>query len=99
MLTTAINNSNLNAFIDTYLSVDSRKIYKPHPTVYQLILEKYNLSKDEVLFISSNSWDVSGAKSFGFNVAWINRLNNQKDLLTFEADIELISLIDLISIL
>lgn len=99
MLNAAIKNSKIDFFIDSCISIDKLKIYKPHPTVYNLILEKYNLNKDEILFISSNSWDVAGAKSFGFNVAWINRFNNKKEVLPFEANIELKSLTDLLNIL
>jgi 2-haloacid dehalogenase len=51
------------------------------------------------LFVSSNSWDVAGAKSFGFNVSWINRFNNKKEVLPFESDVELKSLLDLPNIL
>ena len=80
-------------------SVDNLKIYKPHPTVYNLVLEQYDLNKNEILFVSSNSWDVAGAKSFGFNVSWINRFNNKKEVLPFESDIELKSLMDLPNIL
>jgi 2-haloacid dehalogenase len=99
MLHMAIKNSKIDSYIDSCISADSLKIYKPHPTVYNLILEKYDLNKNEILFISSNSWDVAGAKSFGFNVSWINRFNNKKEVLPFEADIELKSLMDLPNII
>ncbi|RII35095.1 haloacid dehalogenase type II [Clostridium chromiireducens] len=99
MLHMAIKNSKIDCHIDSCLSVDNLKIYKPHPTVYSLISEKYDLNKNEILFVSSNSWDVAGAKSFGFNVSWINRFNNKKEVLPFECDIELKSLMDLPNIL
>lgn len=51
------------------------------------------------IFISSNSWDVAGAKSFGFNVAWINRGNNKKEIMPFECDVELSSLLDIYEII
>lgn len=99
LLHMAIKNSKIDSHIDSCLSVDSLKTYKPHPTVYNLILEKYYLNKNEILFVSSNSFDVAGAKSFGFNVSWINRFNNKKEALQFESDIELKSLMDLPNIL
>ena len=99
MLQMAVKNSNLNSLITDCITVDSVKIYKPHATVYNLVLEKYNFKKNEILFVSSNSWDVAGAKSFGFNVAWINRFNNKKEILPFESDVELKSLIDLPNII
>jgi len=99
MLHIAIKNSKIDLHIDSCFSVDTLKIYKPHPTVYNLVLEQYDLNKNEILFVSSNSWDVAGAKSFGFNVSWINRFNNKKEFLSFESDIELKSLLDLPNIL
>ena len=99
MLHVAIKNSKLDFHIDSCFSVDNLKIYKPHPNVYNLVLEEYDLNKNEILFVSSNSWDVAGAKSFGFNVCWINRFSNKKEVLPFESDIELKSLMDLPNIL
>lgn len=99
MLDIAIKNSKLGSKIDSCISANHVKIYKPHPTVYNLVLEKSDFSKNEILFISSNSWDVTGAKSFGFNVSWINRFNNKKESLPFGPDIELKSLLDLLNIL
>jgi 2-haloacid dehalogenase len=55
------------------ISVDAVKLYKPSPKVYQLAPSRMKLKKGEVLFVSSNSFDVIGAKSFGFRVCWINR--------------------------
>lgn len=99
MLDVTIKNSKLDCYIDTYLSIDKLKIYKPHPSVYNLILEKFNVNNNEVIFISSNSWDIAGAKSFGFNVAWMNRFNNKKEFLELQSDIELKSLMDLAAII
>jgi 2-haloacid dehalogenase len=31
----------------------------------------------DVLFVSSNPWDACGAKAFGLNVAWIERVTPQ----------------------
>jgi 2-haloalkanoic acid dehalogenase type II len=55
------------------ISVDAIRLYKPSPRVYQLAVTKMKLRKEEILFVSSNSFDVVGAKSFGFKVCWINR--------------------------
>jgi 2-haloacid dehalogenase len=99
MLNMAIKNSKIDCHVDFCFSAHHLKIYKPHPTVYNLVLEKYDLNKNEILFVSSNSWDVAGAKSFGFNVSWINRFNNKKEVLPFESDVELKSLLDLPNIL
>jgi len=54
------------------MSTDSVKLYKPSPKVYQLALKHIQLKKGEILFVSSNSFDVLGAKNFGFKVCWIS---------------------------
>jgi 2-haloacid dehalogenase len=73
MLTSLVKNSGLDAFLDATISVDGARKYKPHPECYALVEERLGLAKDEVLFVSSNGFDVAGAKHFGFKVVWIRR--------------------------
>jgi len=73
MLTALVKNSGRDAFLDATLSVDGARKFKPHPECYALVEERLGLKPDEVLFVSSNGFDVAGAKHFGFNVAWIRR--------------------------
>jgi 2-haloacid dehalogenase len=80
---------------DAVLSVDELKIYKPAPQVYELAVRKLNVQKDRVAFVSSNCWDALGAKSFGFNVYWINRAGAPLDRLGFAPDRIISSLKDL----
>ncbi len=63
-----------NAF-DHVISVDELGVYKPHPSVYELALKAFSLPAERILFVSSNAWDASGARSFGLPVAWVNRTN------------------------
>ena len=99
MLNKAVKNSKIDQYIDNSFSADSLKIYKPYSSVYNLVIDKYNLTKNEILFISCNTWDIAGAKSFGFNVSWINRFNGKKEVLPFGPDIEFKSLIELPNVL
>ena len=55
------------------LSVDSVRAYKPRPEVYALVTERFNIKPEDVLFVSSNRWDVMGASPFGFGTVWLNR--------------------------
>jgi 2-haloacid dehalogenase len=55
------------------LSADAVKLYKPSTKVYEVAPKRVRLKKTEILFVSSNSFDVIGAKNFGFKVCWINR--------------------------
>jgi len=73
MLAALVKNSGLDAFLDATISVDGARKFKPHPECYALVEETLGLKIDEVLFVSSNSFDVAGAKHFGFKVAWIRR--------------------------
>jgi 2-haloacid dehalogenase len=73
MLTALVTNSGLGAFLDATISVDGARKFKPHPECYALVEVKLGLKTDEVLFVSSNGFDVAGAKHFGFKVAWIRR--------------------------
>src|SRR5262245_23021329 len=74
MLDALVRNSGLDRLLDATISVDAKKIFKPSPEAYALIGEALGTAPEEVLFISSNPWDVAGAKAFGLNVAWIERV-------------------------
>lgn len=74
MLNALVRNSRLDHLLDATISVDAKKIFKPSPEAYELIGEVLGTAPHEVLFVSSNPWDVAGAKAFGLNVAWIERV-------------------------
>jgi 2-haloacid dehalogenase len=74
MLNALVANSGLDRVLDATISIDSQKIFKPAPEAYGLIESRLGVSPAEVLFISSNPWDACGAKAFGLNVAWIERV-------------------------
>ena len=62
------------SIIDATLSVDTQKVFKPSPDAYTPIEQRLGVAPADVLFVSSNPWDACGAKSFGLNVAWIERV-------------------------
>jgi 2-haloacid dehalogenase len=74
MLEALVRNSGLDRVLDATISIDAKKIFKPSPDAYMLIEEKLGVKPAEVLFVSSNPWDACGAKAFGLNVAWIERV-------------------------
>src|SRR4029079_15449413 len=74
MLNALVRNSGLDRLLDATISVDARKTFKPSPEAYTLIEEVLHVPPADVLFISSNPWDACGAKAFGLNVAWIERV-------------------------
>ncbi len=72
MLAAAVDASGLAASLNAVLSVDTVRAYKPRPEVYALVTDRFGIPAQEVVFVSSNRWDVMGAASFGFRV-WANR--------------------------
>ena len=84
MLDPLVQHSGLE--FDAVLSVDEVKVYKPAPEVYQLAVDRLGVAKAAIGFVSSNCWDALGAKSFGFRVWWINRLQAPVDGLGLAPD-------------
>ena len=74
MLNALVRNSGLDRVLDATISIDAKKIFKPAPEAYALIESVLGVPPAEVLFVSSNPWDACGAKAFGLNVAWIERV-------------------------
>ena len=87
MLRTGLTRTGLHSYFRWVLSADAVKIYKPSPRVYRLAPTAMKLRNQEILFVSSNAFDVLGAKSFGFRVCWINRTGAPLDPLGPRPDI------------
>lgn len=87
MLDSLVRNNGLEPYFMEVISVDRVKTYKPSPQVYALGCDVLNLPPEEILFVSSNSWDAAGAKAFGYQVCWCNRDNIEGERLGFTADI------------
>jgi 2-haloacid dehalogenase len=75
MLGGAVKAANIGEMLDAVLSVDTIRIYKPQPAVYAMVTERFDVAPAEVVFVSSNRWDVMGATAFGFRCVWVNRGN------------------------
>src|ERR1700675_1524773 len=87
MLRAGLERTGLKPYFRWVISVDEVKLYKPSPNVYQLAPRKMKMKKEEILFVSSNSFDVIGAKSCGFRVCWINRTGAPLDPLGPKPDL------------
>ena len=73
MLEAGVRNCNLGDILDSVISVDSIGTFKPAPRVYQLATDQLECTPEEILFFSSNAWDVSGAATYGLQTVWVNR--------------------------
>ncbi len=73
MLASAVEAAGLEQHLEAVLSVDAVRLYKPRREVYALVTDRFKIPPAEVVFVSSNRWDVMGAAAFGFTPVWINR--------------------------
>jgi 2-haloacid dehalogenase len=74
-----VENSGLMPLFDHLISVEGVKVFKPHAHAYELGEKTLKLHRSELLFVSSNAWDASGAHHFGYSVCWVNRVGNTFD--------------------
>ncbi len=94
-----VKNNNLENIFDDIFSVEEVGIFKPYSKVYELPVNKYNIKKDEILFLSANTWDVSGGGNYGYNSVWVNRNKNIFDNLDYQPLDEIHDLSELLEII
>ncbi len=99
MLDPLVSNAGLAGSFDYVLSVDAAKVYKPDPRAYALVAEHLRLKPAQMLYISSNPFDVIGARSFGFRVVWVNRVGATFDRLGVEPELVVTRLTEIASAL
>ncbi|NQW10581.1 MAG: haloacid dehalogenase type II [Alphaproteobacteria bacterium] len=93
MLEKVCESSGIDTVLDAVLSVEAVGVFKPHPSVYRLAVDRLGVSgPSAVSFQSSNAWDASAASAFGFRVAWCNRFGQARERLPGNPDVELRSL-------
>jgi len=92
-----VSTNNLDAFDDLF-SIEEVKIYKPDSRVYDLPVNKYKIQPKEVVFLSANTWDVSGGGNFGYNAVWVNRADSHFDNLDYKPKKEIKNLKGLLEI-
>ena len=83
LLDELVKNNNLEYIFDDIFSIEEVEVYKPDSKVYDIPIKKYNIKKNEVAFLSANTWDISGGGNYGYNSVWVNRNNNKFDNLDY----------------
>jgi len=73
MLASAVDSNHLAPYLEKIISVADTRLFKTAPQTYGLLLDHFPVTKQEVLFVSSNAWDVVGAGWYGFDTFWVNR--------------------------
>ena len=99
LLKELVKSNKLDNLFDDLFSIEEVGIYKPDSKVYDMPINKYKIAKEEIAFLSANTWDVSGGGNYGYNSIWVNRNNNIFDNLDYKPQNEIKNLSELIKIL
>jgi 2-haloacid dehalogenase len=99
LLNELVKNNNLDNIFDDLFSIEQVGIYKPVSKVYDMPIRKYNIEKNEIAFLSANTWDVSGGGNYGYNAIWVNRNKNIFDNLDYKPNSEIKDLSELLSLI
>ena len=98
LLNELVKTNKLNNIFDDIFSIEEVGIYKPDSKVYDMPIKKYSINKNEVAFLSANTWDISGGGNYGYNCIWVNRNNNVFDNLDYIPKYEIKNLNQLLEI-
>ena len=99
LLNDLIKSNDLDNIFDDLFSIEEVKIYKPDAKVYDMPIKKYQIKNEEIIFLSANTWDVSGGGNYGYNAIWVNRNNNIFDNLDYKPKNEIKNLKQLLDII
>lgn len=94
MLMSAVSAARIEHLLDAVLSAEEVGVYKTHPKVYQLAVDRLHLQPQHIWFQSSNAWDAWAASAFGMRVVWCNRYGQRPERLPGFPDHEVRSLRD-----
>ena len=98
LLNELIKSNNLDNLFNDVFSIEQVGIYKPDSKVYDMPIKKYKIQKEQVAFLSANTWDVSGGGNYGYSSIWVNRNNNIFDNLDYKPSDEIKNLKQLLDI-
>ncbi len=99
LLDELVKSNNLDKLFDDIFSIEEVRIYKPDSRVYDLPIKKYKIKNSEVMFLSANTWDVSGGGNYGYQSIWVNRNNNIFDNLDFNPSNQIKDLTELVNLI
>ena len=99
LLEQLVKSNNLENLFDNIFSIEEVGIYKPNYKVYDIPIKEYQINKNEVAFLSSNTWDVSGGGNYGYNSIWVNRNQNIFDNLDYNPRYKIKNLLELLQLI
>ena len=95
MLAAVTRAAGLTEVFDELISVEAVRVYKPSPRVYALLPQRLGMPTEAIGFVSSNAFDITGAKAFGLRTYWVNRQDATPDGLGYPPDIVVQTLAEL----
>ena len=99
LLNNLVNSNDLKNIFEDIFSIEEVGVYKPDKKVYDLPTKKYGVKKEDIVFLSSNTWDVSGGGNYGYNAIWVNRNNTVFDNLDYKPKNEVKNLKNLVDLI
>ena len=99
LLKELVKSNNIENYFNDIMSIESVGVYKPDSKVYEMPIKKYNCKPENICFMSSNTWDVSGGGVFGYNAVWVNRFNKGFDKLSYKPKLIINNLTELLKII
>jgi len=99
LLAKLVKSNNIDNLFDDLFSIEEVGIYKPDAKVYDLPIKKYKIEKNQVAFLSANTWDVSGGGNYGYQSIWVNRNNNIFDILDYKPINQIKNLSEIINLI
>ena len=99
LLNELVKSNNLENIFDDLFSIEEVGVYKPDSKVYEMPIKKYKINSDEIVFLSANTWDVSGGGNYGYKSIWVNRNKAIFDNLDYKPKNEISNLSQLLDII
>tara|TARA_B100000401_G_scaffold216417_1_gene146086 strand:- start:254 stop:916 length:663 start_codon:yes stop_codon:yes gene_type:complete len=99
LLNELVKSNHLDKIFDDIFSIEEVGIYKPATKVYDIPVKKYEIQKNNICFLSANTWDVSGSGNYGYNSIWVNRNNSIFDNLDYKPTYQVKNLEEIINLL
>ena len=99
LLNELVKSNHLDKIFDDIFSIEEVGIYKPATKVYDIPVKKYEIQKNNICFLSANTWDVSGSGNYGYNSIWVNRNNSIFDNLDYKPTYQVKNLKEIINLL
>ncbi len=94
-----VKSNNLDDLFDDIFSIEEVGVFKPDSKVYDIPIKKYNIKKKEIVFLSANTWDVSGGGNYGFQSIWVNRNDSIFDNLDYKPNNQIKNLSEMLTII